>query len=147
MLRDFYKKYKTIEKTVEEFVETITFNTTDSNTYFNFEKVSKRTNLDIASVNSALQLTLKENVIDDIHISAGGVGPIPFYLKKTRDYLVGKELTPASVTRAVDVMLTEIAPISDARGSKEYKGLLLRQLLFAHFIELFPEKFEMEILT
>jgi xanthine dehydrogenase small subunit len=30
-------------------------------------------------------------------------------------------------------MNTEISPISDARGSKEYKTLLLGQLLKAHF--------------
>ena len=83
-------------------------------------------------------------IIKQIHISAGGVGPIPLYLKKTSVYLTGKELTPDTVIAAIEVVLTEISPISDARGSKEYKALLLRQLLFAHFIELFPEKFEME---
>ncbi len=144
LLRDFYKKYKTIDKTDDEFIETISFNMFGKDTFFNFEKVSKRTNLDIASVNSAIQLTLKGDVIKQIHISAGGVGPIPLYLKKTSAYLTGKELTPDAVIAAIEVVLTEISPISDARGSKEYKALLLRQLLFAHFIELFPEKFEME---
>ncbi len=144
LLRDFYKKYKTIDKTDDEFIETISFNTFEKDTFFNFEKVSKRTNLDIATVNSAIQLTLKGDVIKQIHISAGGVGPIPLYLKKTSAYLTGKELTPDTVIAAIEVVLTEISPISDARGSKEYKALLLRQLLFAHFIELFPEKFEME---
>ena len=144
LLRDFYKKYKTIDKTDDEFIETISFNTFDKDTFFNFEKVSKRTNLDIATVNSAIQLTLKGDVIKQIHISAGGVGPIPLYLKETSAYLTGKELTPDTVIAAIDVAFTEISPISDVRGSKEYKALLLRQLLFAHFIELFPEKFEME---
>lgn len=147
LLRDFYKKYKTIDKTDDEFIETISFNTFDKDTFFNFEKVSKRTNLDIATVNSAIQLTLKGDVIKQIHISAGGVGPIPLYLKETSAYLTGKELTPDTVIAAIDVAFTEISPISDVRGSKEYKALLLRQLLFAHFIELFPEKFEMEKLA
>jgi xanthine dehydrogenase iron-sulfur cluster and FAD-binding subunit A len=30
-------------------------------------------------------------------------------------------------------MNTEIAPISDARGTADYKRLLLRQLFLAHF--------------
>ena len=38
----------------------------------------------------------------------------------------------------------EIAPISDARGTADYKRLLLRQLLFAHFMELFPERFKLK---
>ncbi len=147
LLRDFYKKYKTVDKSDNEFVEAISFETMDKDVHFNFEKVSKRTNLDIASVNSALQIKLNGDIIKEIHISAGGVGPVPLYLKKTSAYLNGRELTPASVARAVNVMLSEISPISDVRGSKEYKTLLLRQLLFAHFIVLFPAKFEVEVLV
>ena len=41
-------------------------------------------------------------------------------------------------------MNDEIAPISDARGTADYKRLLLRQLLFAHFMELFPERFKLK---
>jgi len=33
----------------------------------------------------------------------------------------------------------EISPISDVRGSKEYKRLLIRQLYYSHFLKLFPE--------
>jgi len=144
LLRDFYLKYKTIDKAEDEFIEALSFNTFGKDTYFNFEKVSKRTNLDIASVNSAIQLTLKGDVIQQVHLSAGGVGPIPLYLKKTSAFLTGKELSHDTVIASIEVMMAEISPISDARGSKEYKGLLLRQLLFAHFIELFPKEFEME---
>jgi len=32
----------------------------------------------------------------------------------------------------------EISPISDVRGSADYKRLLLRQLLWAHFLRFFP---------
>ncbi len=144
MLRDFYKKYKTIDKADDEYIEKVWFETPGAGTYFNFEKVSKRTNLDIASVNSALQITLTEDKIKKIDISAGGVGPIPLYLKKTSAFLTQKELTAKNVLSAVEVLHDEISPISDARGSKEYKSLLLRQLLFAHFIELFPHKFELK---
>jgi xanthine dehydrogenase small subunit len=34
----------------------------------------------------------------------------------------------------------EISPISDVRGSSEYKRLLLRQLFFCHFLKLFPDR-------
>ena len=44
------------------------------------------------------------------------------------------------LNEANTIMQEEISPISDVRGSKEYKRLLARQLLYAHFIELFPKK-------
>ena len=55
-LKDFYKGYKQLDKSTEEFVEKIIFDLPSENTLFNFEKVSKRTNLDIASVNSAMMI-------------------------------------------------------------------------------------------
>ena len=36
----------------------------------------------------------------------------------------------------IEVAKTEIAPISDARGTKEYKTFLLGQLIKAHFEEI-----------
>ena len=134
-LRNFYKGYKQLNKKPEEFISKIWFEMPDKNSFFNFEKVSKRTNLDIASVNSAIHLTMNGNVIAGAGLSAGGVGPVPMYLQKTSDYLKGKKVTAETINGAIEVMKTEISPISDARGTKEYKTLLLGQLIKAHFGE------------
>lgn len=146
-LKDFYLGYKQLDKKADEKIVAISFNVPDKNTLFNFEKVSKRTYLDIASVNSAMSITTDGDKITDAHISAGGVGPTPKYLDKTRSFLIGKELTQKTIKEANDIIQSEIAPISDARGAEQYKRLLLRQLFYAHFIELFPTKFEMEVLV
>ena len=37
------------------------------------------------------------------------------------------------------IAMDEVAPISDARGSAEYKTILLGQLVKAHLYKLFPE--------
>jgi xanthine dehydrogenase small subunit len=47
--------------------------------------------------------------------------------------LNGKKINAEIVQEAIAIMNKEIAPISDARGTKEYKRLLLRQLFLAHF--------------
>lgn len=65
-------------------------------------------------------------------ISAGGVGPVPMYLQKVSDFLEGKKISDETINGAIEVMKTEISPISDARGTKEYKTLLLEQLIRAH---------------
>jgi xanthine dehydrogenase small subunit len=137
-LRKLYKGYKTLDKKTEEFIERIYFELPVTNTLFNFEKVSKRTHLDIASVNSAISITVNADVITDASIAAGGVGPIPTFLEKTSSYLTGKILNEELITEAIEIAQTEISPISDARGTEEYKRLLLSQLIKAHFITLFP---------
>lgn len=146
-LKDLYLGYKQLNKKPEEIFTTVRFTLPGKYTRFNFEKVSKRTYLDIASVNSAARFEIKGDVIMEAHISAGGVAPIPKYLTKTSAYLAGKKLDHATVKAAIAFMNKEIAPISDARGTADYKQLLLRQLFFAHFLELFPERFKLKELV
>jgi xanthine dehydrogenase small subunit len=131
-LKDFYKGYKQLDKDADEIIEKIIF-TPLQDAKFNFEKVCKRTHLDIASVNTACQLKLKNDIIEDIHLSAGGVAPFPKYLSETTVFLKGKTVSAGVLKEAVAIMNKEIAPISDARGTAEYKRLLLRQLFLAHF--------------
>lgn len=146
-LKDLYKGYKDLDKSQDEILTTVRFKLPTEHTRFNFEKVSKRTYLDIASVNTAIRLEMDGNTIREAFISAGGVAPVPKFLSNTAAFLAGKEATPEIVRKAVAVMNDEIAPISDARGTSDYKRLLLRQLFFAHFMELFPELFKLKELV
>jgi xanthine dehydrogenase small subunit len=141
-LRELYLGYKTLAKAEDEFITKIRFRPSFS--HFNFEKVSKRTFLDIASVNTAISLRSEPAPIADglikiteAHISAGGVAPVPLYLKKTSEFLRGKEISDETISQANEILQTEISPISDVRGAAEYKRLLLSQLFTAHFVELF----------
>jgi len=132
-LRDFYKGYKQLDKTTDEIIEKIVFSPLQ-NHHFNFEKVCKRTHLDIASVNTACQVQYKaDDSIEYIHLAAGGVAPFPKYLAATAAFLKGKKISAEVLKEAIAIMNTEIAPISDARGTAGYKRLLLRQLFLAHF--------------
>lgn len=137
-LRQLYKGYKQLDKKPEETIESISFELPAKNSFFHFEKISKRTHLDIASVNSAMSITMNGDMIANAGISAGGVGPVPMYLQKTSEFLKGKNISEETILKAIETAQTEISPISDARGAKEYKQLLLGQLIKAHFITLFP---------
>jgi len=143
-LKDFFKAYKQIDLQKGELIETIEFEIQPKPVYFNFEKVSKRTHLDIASVNTAISIRLEEDCIREVYLSAGGVAPTPMLLAKTEDFLLAKELNEENIAKAADILLQEVSPISDIRGSAEYKKLLLRQLFFKHFITLFPEKVKLK---
>ena len=105
---------------------------------FSFEKVSKRTYLDIASVNSAICINTEGDIISDCSLSAGGVAPVPLLLKKTGEYLKGRTVNSETIRTACELLQSEAEPISDVRGSISYKRLLLRQLFIAHILKLFP---------
>lgn len=137
-LRKLYNGYKTLNKRPEEYIARCWFELPGANASFHFEKVSKRTHLDIASVNTAICLTMKGTLIDTVRISAGGVGPTPVLLTDTAAFLKGKAPGAGVVKIACAIAQSEVTPISDARGSALYKRLLLEQLIKAHFITLFP---------
>ncbi|HMQ02414.1 MAG TPA: FAD binding domain-containing protein [Pyrinomonadaceae bacterium] len=179
-LRRLFTGYKQLEISPDEYITAIRFKKPTADHYFNFEKVCKRTYLDIATVNTAISLKCEslpgknwtppalsgaetgsppyeegvdavpsnggrggspardvEYLILDAHVSAGGVAPIPLYLKETSSFLVGRTVNTETIEKANEIMQLEISPISDVRGTEEYKRLLLRQLFHAHFFELF----------
>ncbi|RLD74422.1 MAG: (2Fe-2S)-binding protein [Bacteroidetes bacterium] len=147
LLKNFYKGYKEIELANGGIIESVQFNIPEKDFKFNFEKVSKRTHLDIASVNTAIYLVAEKGIVKNVRISVGGVAPIPLLLLKTGDFLKGKGLSMETIKKASEIINAEISPISDIRGSSDYKRLLLRQLFFQHFIEFFPEMFEIRSLV
>jgi xanthine dehydrogenase small subunit len=136
----FFRGYKDLDKTDSEILTEIIFPAPSSPTKIHFEKVSKRKCLDIASVNSAIKVRCEGGVIAEIGVAMGGVAPIPLFLSETCQYFRGKAITKETILGAFPVALGEISPISDVRGSAEYKRLLVRQLLIAHFTKLFPEQ-------
>ena len=109
--------------------------------------MSKRTHLDIASVNTAILLQCEGIKITNAGVSAGGIGPIPMYLEKTSTILKGKTISTETIQEALQIAQQEIKPISDTRGTEAYKRLLLRQLMIAHFMTLFPDILNVEVLV
>jgi xanthine dehydrogenase small subunit len=141
-LKYFFKDYKKVDLQQDEWIETIEFKVPSFDFYFNFEKLSKRTYLDIASVNSAICFEMEKGLLSNVHVAIGGVSAIPKYLNQTSDYLNSKVLTANVIKNAAEILQQEISPIDDIRGSKKYKRLLARQLFLAHFIELFPMEYK-----
>lgn len=161
LLRQLYLGYKKLAKEPDEYITAIRFKKPHSDFRFNFEKVCKRTYLDIASVNTAASFRVEpvpgrawmppaierrasprnepaiDHYITEAHVAAGGVAPIPLYLKETSSFLIGQFANEETIDKAIEIIQAEISPISDVRGSEEYKRLLLSQLFRAHFWELF----------
>ena len=143
-ITSFFKGYKQLDKTPSEILSEIHIPIPAADTKINFEKVSKRKHLDVASVNSALTVRCDDAVIREMALTMGGVAPIPLFLKATCRYFQGKLVCRETIEGAYPLVHREISPISDIRGSAEYKRLLARQLLIAHFVKLFPDRVKAE---
>ncbi|MCK5785137.1 MAG: FAD binding domain-containing protein [Candidatus Sabulitectum sp.] len=133
-LDKFYLGYKKLDMKADEILTELSFPLPEPGSVLSSLKVCKREYLDIASVNSSMLFSVKGNLILSARISAGGVAPIPMVLLRAGEYLTGKTLSETVIREACDIAAGEISPISDVRGSKEYKRELLKAQIRAHLI-------------
>jgi len=93
-------------------------------------KVSKRREMDISTVSAAFEVeTDKAHVVTGARLAFGGVAATPARARKTEKYLLGKVWSEETVHGARAVLATEFKPISDARGSADYRAGLITSLL------------------
>ena len=142
-LERFFLGYKQLDMKPGEVLQWIAVPKQDGR--FSFEKVSRRRHLDIASVNSAAWISVEGSRIVKARIAAGGVAPVPLFLSRASACLQGREPGQERIEQALEIAQEEISPISDVRGSEQYKRLLLRQLVLAHFQRIFPERIRAEV--
>ena len=138
-IADFYKGYKITILRPNEIIFAIEVPVKTSVT--SFEKTGKRKSVDIASVSSAISLKYSNNKIKNIAIAFGGVAPYPIIAQKTENFLKGKEITSKIIEQASLIAASEVKPISDLRGSAQFRRLLVRNHIIKHFIKLFPKTF------
>ncbi|GAH45982.1 unnamed protein product, partial [marine sediment metagenome] len=69
-LRDFFKGYKDLDMNEGEILEAVSFSLPEERQFFNFEKVSRRKHMDIASVNSAIHIQAENGTVQNAHLSA-----------------------------------------------------------------------------
>lgn len=143
-LSDFFLDYKKINKDKLEILKWLRFPLPGINKKLSFEKISKRTHLDIASVNSAMSIKYENGIVEEIDITAGGVAPVPKLFNSPNETLLGQKISNQTVNNTVKNCLEEISPITDMRGSANYKKILLRQLLYAHFEKLLSDQIVIE---
>ena len=87
-----------------------------------------RRELDIAVVGVASQVTLTDGVCAKARIALAAVAPTPVRAAAAKQSLEGQRLTPERIEQAAALAVEAARPISDQRGSAEYRRHLVRVL-------------------
>ena len=142
---NFFKGYKQIDLKSNEmlFAVRLKKNKLKQRVY----KVSQRKDLDIATVNMAIAYELKGNCLSEIKIAVGGVAATAIRLFEFEKYCIGKD--PRRDLVAIKAKLGEllnkdnteslIRPLTDVRGSGEYRRLLVKNLIVKWLTEISVE--------
>lgn len=134
-LGECYIDYKLIQLRDDEIIYSISIPCEQG--FCHFEKSAKRSVLDIATVNSAVNvITDENNIVIAARIAFGGVAKYPALACAAGNYLLGKKITADVVTQLAQIAQDEFAPISDIRGSADFR----HQLIYNHIIKHFSQK-------
>ncbi len=137
---DFYLGYKVLNMQAEELISRIEIPLPCKDSQIKLYKISARRDLDISCVNAAMQLSCStidgQLSVERVSIAYGGVGPTVFRVPQTEAFLKGKPFTRSTFKEASMLLSQEISPISDVRGSQDFRLQVAQNLLKRFYIDL-----------
>lgn len=102
---------------------------------FRFEKMGPRPAMECSVVTVGLAFTPRDGRLTDVRVAFGSCAPTPLRGRATEAALEGKRLDAETEAQAVRAAEEEVLPISDVRGSAEYRralaGIFLGRMLHA----------------
>jgi len=139
-INDFYLGYKKLDLRPDEIITRILIPLPAGGDTLRLYKISRRSHLDIATFTAAMLMKRDVNStggrIDSMRVAYGGVAPVVLRLKKTEEFLTGKAIAKETFAEAGEIARSEIAPISDVRGSKETRLQLAENILTKFYYDL-----------
>jgi xanthine dehydrogenase small subunit len=137
-INDFYVGYKKTVAAADELISRVMIPLPRSGELFKLYKVSKRKDLDISTFAAAIWMRLDGPNIADVRIAYGGVGPKITRMPKTESHLMGGLFSQTLFDSAAEIAVAEITPISDVRGSAEYRQRLAANILRKFYFDKVP---------
>ena len=85
-------------------------------------RLTPRTEMDIAVVGAGVNITLDDDgTCTAARVSLGAVAPTPWLVAEAADALIGTKVDDAALTKMGEACSAACNPISDKRGTKEYR--------------------------
>lgn len=135
-LENFYLGYKQLDLKPEEVILSVCTPLPTDNQQLKLYKISKRRDMDISTVTTAFLLEIEDQTIVSARIATGGVGPTVVRLPQAEASLIGSSLSEDSMRTAGQIARTEITPLTDVRGSAEFRLQLVENLFVKCFHDL-----------
>jgi xanthine dehydrogenase small subunit len=95
-----------------------------------FYKIAKRRFDDISTVAAAMAMDVgADGLVARARFALGGVAATPLLITDASDAIVGRQWDAHAVARVQDVLDRTLTPLSDHRGSKEYRSAVSSSLV------------------
>ena len=134
-INHFYTGYKKFDMQRDELLTKIILPLPAQDSLFRLYKVSKRRDLDISTATLGINLRVSGGKISEAHAAAGGVAATVLRLRSAEKFLTGQNFSAEVLTEAGRIAAAEIQPLSDVRGSADYRKSLIRNLFSKFYSE------------
>jgi xanthine dehydrogenase small subunit len=134
-INDFYKGYKVKDLAPEEIITQVRFSRPDPDELLKLYKVSRRQDLDIATFGAAVRIRKAGEIITHAKVAYSGVAPTVVRLRRTEAFLQGKHFAEETFAEAGRMARTEIQPITDVRGTRDFRRRLAENILLKFFFD------------
>lgn len=84
-----------------------------------------RVKMDLAVASTAVFVEIEGQMCHRARVAAGSAAPVPMRLKKVESLLEGKKISPGLLERAQELAEKSVDPITDVRGTEEYRRRLI----------------------
>jgi carbon-monoxide dehydrogenase medium subunit len=120
-----------------EFLLGVKFAMPKANTKDAYLRFTPRTEMDIAVVGVGVRVSVANGICTDARVSIGAVAPTALLVPEAADALIGSALDDAALAAAGEACKNLSSPISDKRGTVEYRQkvvavLCKRAIAIAH---------------
>ena len=127
-VEDFFTGARQTVLATDEIIVDISFPGMGSNQVGTFTKQSLRRAQAISVVNTAVLLTIQEGIVTQACIALGSIAPTIVRAEKAENDLIGKALTTEVIAHAAELTAECGSPLSDVRGSREYRRYVTAML-------------------
>ncbi len=134
-LREFYLEYRKTALRQGEFIREILIPFPAPDAFIQAQKSAKRKAVDISSVVSAVRIEVRDGHVSLAELALGGVAPVPALSRKFHNALASMELQGLHAPEIADFVAAEFKPISDVRGSANYRAQLIRNHVLKHLAD------------
>tara|TARA_B100000676_G_scaffold94230_1_gene93978 strand:- start:7071 stop:7946 length:876 start_codon:yes stop_codon:yes gene_type:complete len=112
----------------DELLISINFPSNGSGFGANYIRFIPRNEMDIAVAGAGVSVTIENGVFTSGRVALASVAPTPILVKEAEDALVGQPVGDAAIQKAADAAKNAAKPISDMRGTAEYRKHLCEVL-------------------
>jgi len=134
-IEDFIKGYRQTDVKEDELITKILIPKSQEGYVIRSYKVSKRKHLDISTVSAAFRLHFENEIVSEIILAYGGMAATTKRAVETEKYLAGKRWSRENVMEAMNILVEEFAPLSDARSEAEFRTTVAKNILLKFYLD------------